>query len=250
MQLEVQLVARAAAPAPGSRPARRLLDRRRRDALGEHRDALVDERPDHARGEEAARVVDDDRRLADLLGDVERAVERLVGGLLALDDLQQRHLVHGGEEVQADEVGRARTPSASSVIGSVEVLEPSSAPSARCGSISREHLRLDLRVLEDRLDHQVGALGVGGVGRRRDQGEELVALLLRGLAALDGLGDELLRVALAASAAAWSTSLSTTSMPAFAHTYAIAAPIMPAPSTTTFLACEGSIESGPAARRR
>ena len=28
------------------------------------------------------------------------------------------------------------TPSASSVIGSVEVLEPSSAPSARCGSIS------------------------------------------------------------------------------------------------------------------
>ena len=46
--------------------------------------------------------------LLDLLGDVERAVERLVAGLLALDDLQQRHLVHRAEEVQADEVGRAR----------------------------------------------------------------------------------------------------------------------------------------------
>jgi hypothetical protein len=33
-------------------------------------------------------------------------------------------------------------------------------------------------------------------------------------------------------------------MPAFAHTYAIAAPIMPAPSTTTFLASKRSNESG------
>ena len=90
------------------------------------------------------------------------------------------------------------TPSASSVIGSVEVLEPSSAPSARCGSISREHLGLDLRVLEDGLDHEVGALGGRRVVGRRDQREQLVALLLRGLAALDALGDELLRVALAA----------------------------------------------------
>jgi hypothetical protein len=35
---------------------------------------------------------------------VQRAGQRLVGGLLAADDLQQRHLVDGGEEVQADEV--------------------------------------------------------------------------------------------------------------------------------------------------
>ena len=33
-------------------------------------------------------------------------------------------------------------------------------------------------------------------------------------------------------------------MPAFAHTYAIAAPIMPAPSTTTFLTVVGSRSSG------
>ena len=75
-----------------------------RDALGEHGHRLVDERPDHARGEEAAAVVDDDRRLLDLRRVVERAGQRRVGGLLAADDLQQRHLVDGGEEVQPDEV--------------------------------------------------------------------------------------------------------------------------------------------------
>ncbi len=41
--------------------------------------------------------------------------------------------------------------------------------------------------------------------------------------------------ALPFSAAASSTSLSTTGIPAFAHTYAIPAPIMPAPRTPTFL---------------
>ena len=35
---------------------------------------------------------------------VERAGQRLVGGLLAADDLDQRHLVDRREEVQADEV--------------------------------------------------------------------------------------------------------------------------------------------------
>ncbi len=33
-------------------------------------------------------------------------------------------------------------------------------------------------------------------------------------------------------------------MPAFAHTYAIAAPIMPAPRTTTLVALNGSMPSG------
>ena len=34
-------------------------------------------------------------------------IQRLVARLLALDDLEQRHLVHRAEEVQADEVARA-----------------------------------------------------------------------------------------------------------------------------------------------
>ena len=46
------------------------------------------------------------------------------------------------------------------------------------------------------------------------------------------------------SAASRDTSLSTTSMPALAHTYAIPAPIMPAPSTTTFFGSKRSMASG------
>ena len=73
-------------------------------ALGEHRQALVDHEADDARGVEAAAVVDHDRRLLDLLDDVVGLGQRRVGGLLALDDLDQRHLVDRREEVQADEV--------------------------------------------------------------------------------------------------------------------------------------------------
>ena len=52
----------------------------------------------------------------------------VVGGLLAADDLDERHLVDRREEVQPDEVlGPARRRRTSSVIGSVEVFEASSA---------------------------------------------------------------------------------------------------------------------------
>ena len=82
----------------------RLLDGRGRNALAQHGEGLVDERADHAGGEEAAGVVDHDGRLLDLLGDVEGPGQRFVRGVCPGDDLQQRHLVHGREEVQANEV--------------------------------------------------------------------------------------------------------------------------------------------------
>ncbi len=49
------------------------------------------------------------------------------------------------------------TFSARPVIGSVEVLEPSSASGARWGSISLNTCALTAGVLEHRLDHQLGA---------------------------------------------------------------------------------------------
>ncbi len=61
-----------------------------------------------------------------------------------------------------------------------------------------EHLRLDLRVLEHGLDHQVRAGSVRRIGGRDDLRQQGLALLLARAAALDGLGHELLRVALAA----------------------------------------------------
>ena len=74
---------------------------------GQHRDAFHHVGAEDAAGVEAAAVVDDDRRLADLQHEVEAARQRLVAGVLADDDLHQRHLVHRAEEVQADEVAPA-----------------------------------------------------------------------------------------------------------------------------------------------
>ncbi len=90
------------------------------------------------------------------------------------------------------------TPSASWVIGSVDVFEPSSASGREVRLDLREDLRLDGRVLEDGLDHEVGARGVSRVGGRRDPREQRVGLLLGGAPARDRLVDERLRVALAA----------------------------------------------------
>ena len=55
------------------------------------------------------------------------------------------------------------TPSASSVIGSVEVFDPSSASGGQVRLDLREHLGLDRRVLEHGLDHEVRAGGRSGV---------------------------------------------------------------------------------------
>ena len=53
-----------------------------------------------------------------------------------------------------------------------------------------EHLRLERRVLEDRLDDQVAAGEVLGRGGRGDPAEQLLGLVRRELAALDALGVE------------------------------------------------------------
>ena len=57
------------------------------------------------------------------------------------------------------------TPSARSVIGSVEVFEPEQRVRRQVRLDLGEHLRLDRRVLEHRLDHEVRARGGRRVGR-------------------------------------------------------------------------------------
>jgi len=65
------------------------------EALSEQAHAFVHEGAEDARGEEAAAVVDHDWRLIDLHDVVKGLGEGFVIGLLALDDLDQRHFVHG-----------------------------------------------------------------------------------------------------------------------------------------------------------
>ena len=156
-QVEVELVAELEHGSRVAGLAGGLLDRGGRDALEQHPDALVDEGPDHAAGEEAAAVVDDDRRLLDLLGEVERPVEGLVVGLLALDDLQQRHLVDRAEEVQADEVRRAGDALGELGDRQRRGVRAQQRVGREMRLDLREHLGLDGRVLEHGLDHEVGA---------------------------------------------------------------------------------------------
>jgi hypothetical protein len=85
-----------------------ILDHRRRHAFRQHQMAFADVSADHARGVEAARIVDDNRRLADRAHVIERGGERLVAGLLAENDLDQHHAIDRREEMDADEACRRR----------------------------------------------------------------------------------------------------------------------------------------------
>ena len=166
-------------------------------AFGHHGQAFHHIGGEHARGVEAALVVDHDGGLADLQHIVEAARQGLVRGLGADDDLDQRHLVDRREEVQADEVGRTHTG-----LGQ--------AGDGQRGGVGREHgvrrddgfglLRaggLDVAVFKHRFDDQVAALEVVVRGRGLDAGQQRIALLGRAAAARDGLVQEALRVGLA-----------------------------------------------------
>ena len=61
------------------------------------------------------------------------------------------------------------------MIGSVEVLEPEQRVGLDDVLDLLEHLVLEVRALEDRLDDEVDAREVGGVGGRRDPGEQRLA---------------------------------------------------------------------------
>ena len=196
-QLEIELVAELKGADRVTGLGRRAFQRHRVHTLAEHRETFVDHRADDPRGVEAAAVVDDDRGLPDLLDDVVRLREGLVGGLLAADDLDQRHLVDRREEVQADEV-----------LGAVHALgEPGDRKRRGVGAQEGvridvgqdlgEHLVLEGRVLEDGLDDEVATREVDSVGSRGDPAEQLDLLLLGRLAPGDGLVEQLCAVGLA-----------------------------------------------------
>ncbi len=103
---------------------------------------------------------------------------------------------------------------------------------------------LEFLALEDCFDDEVDAGEICRVSRRGDLGEECVGLLLRGLAARECLGLNAFGVRLALVGSSMLTSLRTTSKPAFAETYAMPAPIMPAPRTPTFLMVDFSMPAG------
>ena len=90
-----------------------------------------------------------------------------------------------------------------------------------------------VEVLDDRLDDEVAVLQVVEVVRGGHPGEGGVAVLLAELAAVDLLGQRLLRPATMASAVSCLRERSTTVCPAFAATSAMPDPMIPDPMIPT-----------------
>ena len=145
-----------------------ILDHRRRHAFDQHVIGFVDIAEDAAVDVEAARVVDDDRRLLDRGDEIERHGQRLVAGLLAEDDFRQHHLLDRREEVDADELGRALRVLRKAGdrqgrgVGGEDGVFGSTASTFSITSF------LTCAVLEHGLDDELDVLQVVIIGRRGD----------------------------------------------------------------------------------
>ena len=80
-----------------------ILNRCRRDTFTEQSHAFVHERAEDPACIKSARIVDDNRRLADLQDEVVGLREGDIGSFSSADDFDQLHAVNWREEVKADE---------------------------------------------------------------------------------------------------------------------------------------------------
>ena len=128
-------------------------------AFLEQEAGLVHVRPEDAVDDEAGAVVAVDDGLAELARESGDGDHGHVRGLLAADDLDERHAVDGIEEVHPDDVlGMLRPRRRCCVMGMVDVFVAKMAPGFRDRFELGQHLALDVDVLDDRLDDDVGAL--------------------------------------------------------------------------------------------
>lgn len=136
------------------------------------------------------------------------------------------------------------TPAASSVIGSDEVLEPSTAPGSTMFSISANTLFFS-SVFSNTASITKSTpvkSAASAVGVMRSSSARDFASVVRPFA--NAFCSRFSEYALPLRAACSVTSLRTTSMPAFAVTYAIPAPIMPAPRMPTLWIVRSGASAG------
>ena len=126
------------------------------DAVVERPDGLVDERHQDPVRDEAGKVVRHGRCLAQLAGQLGDRLGSLVGRVAAPNDLDQRHHGHGVEEVHPDHAVGAtgrRGEGRDRYRGRVR-REDRAFRERRVGT--PKDVLLDVGVLDDGLDHQVG----------------------------------------------------------------------------------------------
>src|SRR5579859_7275331 len=145
---------------------------------------------EHPVANEAWAHAGQDRDLADLLGELHRGGDDVLGGLLAAHDLQQLHDIGRREEVQADHVPRPAGHRSDLV--DVEVAGVRRQDGAGLGHLVQagEDVLLDVHPLEDGLDDQVAVGELLEVQRAGEQRHPRLGLLwLGGARALVVLAD-------------------------------------------------------------
>src|SRR5450830_1637184 len=121
------------------------------DQLGE----TAEVREQHAVDQEARAVVDHDRVLAHFLGVGNGGGDGQLAGLLATDHFHQRHHVYRVEEVHADEVFRTLEGLGQQRDGNGRGVGRQDSVVFNLGLHFSQHRLLDLRVFDNRFDHQV-----------------------------------------------------------------------------------------------
>ncbi len=155
------------------------VDARRRDALFGERRRLAQVIEDHPVADEAERVAGEDGLLAQRLAELERRRDRLRRSCLSANDLEQRHDVRRHEEMQAEHAIRPFR-----LVGQrVDVERRGIAGENRVrlgdGVELSEDLALDVEVLEDRLDDDVGVAELVPVVGKANRLPALPGLFLR-----------------------------------------------------------------------
>ncbi|MDT4848786.1 hypothetical protein FQZ97_828870 [compost metagenome] len=124
---------------------------------------------EHAVANETETNAGNHRQLADAPGDVQGSGQHVGRGGPAAHDLEQAHGIGGAEKVQPYYILRASHGRRDGVY--IQRRGVGRQDRARLAHLFQgaEHLLLDLQLLEDSLDHQVGLGQVGVVERAEDQ---------------------------------------------------------------------------------
>ena len=136
----------------------------------------------HPVADEAVAVSGDDADLSQLLGDRERARDRLGRGVRAAHDLEQLHHVGRAEEMRPDHVLRALRDGRDRVDVEGRSVRREERARARDAVEAAEHVLLDVHLFEHRFDHEIDVGGRLERGSVCDPRQPRVHLVLRQLA--------------------------------------------------------------------